>query len=80
MTFSEVKLDVLANTIKEMMQKISRKDELAVQRSHVSLFPEKKNLTILKQFAAHPWHPKTERIISYTRFIIWSKMKLKIIM
>ena len=28
MTSSEVKLDVLANTVREMMQKISRKDEL----------------------------------------------------
>jgi hypothetical protein len=60
MTSSEVKLDVLTNIVKEMMQKISRKDELDVQRSHVSLVPEKKKINVLKQFAAHPWHPKTE--------------------
>jgi hypothetical protein len=59
MTSSEVKLDVLANTINKMMQKISSKDEIAAQRSHVSLVPENKNLIDLKQFAAHPWHSKT---------------------
>jgi hypothetical protein len=31
MTSSEVKLDVLENTVREMMQRISRKDELVVQ-------------------------------------------------
>jgi hypothetical protein len=40
MTSSEVKLDVLANTIREMMQKISRKDELVVRRSYVPLVLE----------------------------------------
>jgi hypothetical protein len=40
MTSSEVKLDVLANTVREMMQKISKKDELVVQRPYVPLVPE----------------------------------------
>jgi hypothetical protein len=48
MTSSEVKLDVLANTINKMMQKISSKDEIVAQRSHVSLVPENKNLIDLK--------------------------------
>jgi seryl-tRNA synthetase len=56
----EVKLDILANTVNKMMQKISRKDELVVQISHVSLVPEKKNLTDHKQFASHPCHSKTK--------------------
>ena len=33
MTYSEVKLEVMENTIREMMQRISRKDELVVQMS-----------------------------------------------
>ena len=59
MTSSEVTIDVLENTLKEMVQTISRKDEPVVQKSHVSLVPENKNLIDLKQFAAHPWHSKT---------------------
>jgi len=43
-----------------MVQKIIRKYEIVVQRSHVSLVLENKKLTDLKQFASHPWHPKTE--------------------
>jgi hypothetical protein len=56
MTSSEMKIDVLTNTIKEMMQKISRKDELVVQRHHVPLISEKEKVTIPKHFAAHPWY------------------------
>jgi hypothetical protein len=41
MTSSEVKLDVLENTVREMMQKISRKDELVVQRHLCSISSRK---------------------------------------
>ena len=56
MTFSEVKLDVLANTVKEMMQEISRKEELVVQRPHIPLVPETTKVNIPKKFAAQPWY------------------------
>jgi D-ribose pyranose/furanose isomerase RbsD len=56
MTSSEVKLDVLANTVKEMMQTISRKDKLVVQRSHVPIVPEQTRINVPKHFAAHPWY------------------------
>jgi hypothetical protein len=48
MTSSEVKLDVLANTVKEMMQRISRKEELVVQRPHVPLVPERTKINVPK--------------------------------
>jgi hypothetical protein len=38
---SEAKLDILASTMEEMMQKISIKEELDVQRHHVPLNSEK---------------------------------------
>ena len=40
MTSSEVKLDVLENTVREMIQRISRKYELVVQIPHVPIVPE----------------------------------------
>jgi hypothetical protein len=40
MISSEMKLDILTNTVNEMMQMISRKDKLVVQRSHVPIVPE----------------------------------------
>jgi hypothetical protein len=56
MTYLEVKLDVLANTVKEMMQEISRKDELVVQRTHIPLVPETTKVNIPKKFATQPWY------------------------
>jgi hypothetical protein len=38
-TFAEMKLDILTNTMKELIQKIRLKDELGVQRQHVPLVP-----------------------------------------
>ena len=32
----EVKLDILTNTVNEMLHKINRKDEIAFQKPHVS--------------------------------------------
>jgi hypothetical protein len=39
-----------------MMQRISRKEELVVQRPHVPLVPEKTKINVPKHFAAHPWY------------------------
>jgi hypothetical protein len=49
-----VKLDVLANTIKEMMQKIGREEELVVRRPYVPLVPEWTRINVPKHFAAQP--------------------------
>jgi hypothetical protein len=56
MTSSEVKLDILANTVRDMMQRISRKDELVVQRPHVPIVPEQTRIHVPKHFAVHPWY------------------------
>jgi hypothetical protein len=56
MTYSEVKIDVLANTMEEMMQKISIREKLDVQRHHVPLISEKEKAIVPKHFAAHPWY------------------------
>jgi hypothetical protein len=56
MTSLEVKLDVLANTVREMMQRISRKDELVVQRPHVPLVLEMTKINVPKLFPTHPWY------------------------
>jgi hypothetical protein len=42
--------------MEEMMQKINRKDELAVERHHGPLISEKESVTVPKHFAAHPWY------------------------
>ena len=60
MTPSEVKLDVLTNTIKDMMLTISRKDKLVVQRHHVPSVSENERIIVPKHFATHPWEPKPE--------------------
>ena len=56
MTSSELKLDILANTVRDMMQRISRKDELVFQRPHVPIVPEQTRIHVPKHFAAHPWY------------------------
>jgi hypothetical protein len=42
--------------MEEMMQRISRKHELVVQRYHVPLTSDKEMVIVLKHFAAHPWY------------------------
>jgi hypothetical protein len=54
MTSSEMKLDVMENTVKEMMQNIRRNDELVVQRTYVPLVLEQTRINVPKQFAAQP--------------------------
>jgi hypothetical protein len=51
---SEAKLDILANTMKEMMPKVMIKEELVVQRYHVPFFSERERVTVPKHFAVHP--------------------------
>jgi hypothetical protein len=51
---SEAKLEILASTMEKMMQKINRKEELAVQRHHVPLVSEEESVTAPKHVAAHP--------------------------
>jgi hypothetical protein len=53
---SEAKLEILVSAMEEMMQRINRKDELAVQRHHVPLISEKEKVFVSKRFAAHPWY------------------------
>jgi hypothetical protein len=54
--YSEAKLDILASTMKEMMQKVIMENELVVQGHHVSLVTEKERVTFPKHFATHPWY------------------------
>jgi hypothetical protein len=53
---SEDKLEILANTMEKLMQKINRKEELAVQRHHSPLISKKENVTVPRHVAAHPWY------------------------
>jgi hypothetical protein len=54
---SEDKLEILVSTIEEMMQKINRKDELAVQRHHGSLISEKDTVSSSQTFFCSSWIP-----------------------
>ena len=58
--FAEIKLDMLTNTVNEVMHMISRKEELVVQIPHVPLVPEKTNINVPKKFATHLGHPKID--------------------
>jgi hypothetical protein len=51
-----MKLDILANTIREMIHSIIRKDELVFQRPQVPLVPERTKSNVPKHFPAHPWY------------------------
>jgi hypothetical protein len=51
---SEAKLEILGNTMENMMQKINIKEELVVQRHHVPLISEKDKVIVSKRFVAHP--------------------------
>jgi hypothetical protein len=55
-TYSKVKLDVLSNTVKEMMQEISSREEIAVQGTYVPLMPERERIDVPKHLAAQPQH------------------------
>jgi len=53
-----MKLNILTNTINEVMHKISRKEEFDVQRTHVPLLPKKTRSNLPKHFVARPRYPK----------------------
>ena len=53
-----MKLNILTNTINEVMHKISRKEEFDVQRTHVPLLPKKTRTNVPKHFVARPQYPK----------------------
>jgi hypothetical protein len=56
LTSSEVKLDILASTMKEMMRNVILREELVVQRHHVPLVTKKERVIVPKHFAAHTWY------------------------
>jgi len=60
LTSSEVKLDILASTMEEMLHRIIMREKLVVQRNHVSLVAVQERVTIPRTFAAHPWYHKPE--------------------
>jgi len=60
LTSSEVKLYLLASTMKEMMQKIIMRDELAVKKHHVPFIAEKEKVTIPNHIVAYPWYHRSE--------------------
>jgi hypothetical protein len=53
---SKSKLDIMSSTMEDMMQKISRREKLDVQRHHVPLISEKEKVIVPKHFAAQPWY------------------------
>jgi hypothetical protein len=58
LTSSEVKLDILENTMEEMLHRISVREKLDVQRHHVPLVVEQERVTIPRNFSSHPWYHK----------------------
>jgi hypothetical protein len=53
---SEDKWEILASTLEMLVQKINRKEELAVQRHHGPLISKKESVTVPRHVAAHPWY------------------------
>jgi hypothetical protein len=49
---SEMKPDILTNTVDEVMHKINGKEEFDVQRPHIPLVPEKTRTNVPKHFAS----------------------------
>jgi hypothetical protein len=60
LTSSKVKLDILASTMKEMMQNIIMRDELFVQKHHVPFFSQKEKVIVPNHFVAYPWYHRSE--------------------
>lgn len=73
-----MKLDILANTMKEIMQKIIMRDELAVQKHHVPFFVEKERVTVPKHVVVYLGIIDQKMIVLCIHFMPWTKMKLKI--
>jgi hypothetical protein len=72
----ESQLDILANTMKEMMPKFIMGNEIVFQRHHVPLVMKKERVTIPKHFAAHPWYHGLERKTNKCEALqnIWKKI------
>jgi hypothetical protein len=51
---SEMKLDILTNTINQVMHNISRKEELVVRKPYVPLGPERTKINVPKLFPIQP--------------------------
>jgi hypothetical protein len=47
----EMKLDILTNTVNEVMHNISRKEELSIQKPYVPLVPERKKIKVPNIFS-----------------------------
>jgi hypothetical protein len=60
LTSSEVKLDILASTMEEILHMISIREKIDVQRHHVPLVAEQERVIVPMTFAAHPWYHKPE--------------------
>jgi hypothetical protein len=60
LTSSEVKLEILASTMEEMLHRIIIREKLVVQRNHVPLVVEQERVIVPMNFAAHPWYHKPE--------------------
>ena len=56
LTSSEVKLEILASTMEEMLHRIIVREKLVVQRNHVPLVVEQERVIVPMNFAAHPWY------------------------
>jgi hypothetical protein len=53
-----MKLDILTNTVKEVMHKISRKEELRCSKTSCSISSRKTRINVPNHFAAWPRYPK----------------------
>jgi hypothetical protein len=49
-----MKLDILTNTVNEVMHNISRREELVVQKPYVPLMPERTKINVPKLFLIQP--------------------------
>jgi hypothetical protein len=60
LTSSEVKLDILVSTMKEMMQNIIMRDDLVVQKHHVPLVVEEEKVTDPNHFVVNSCYNRTK--------------------
>jgi hypothetical protein len=49
-----MKLDILTNTVNEVMHNISRREELVVRKPYVPLMPERTKINVPKIFPIQP--------------------------
>ena len=51
-----MKLDILENTMEEMLHRIITRQKCVVQRHHVPLISKKQNIIVPKHLVAYPWY------------------------